>query len=50
MLISNLVWMSAADCPSTNYVIDKGQDWPGFDLQPVKVGDCPSNEYVIERV
>ena len=37
MLIANLVLMSAAYCPSHEYVIEKGLDWPSFDLQPVSV-------------
>ena len=37
MLITGLVSMSAEDCPSHEYVIEKGLDLPGFDLQPVKV-------------
>ena len=37
MLRANLVSMYAADCPSNEYIIEKGLDWPGFDLQPFKV-------------
>ncbi len=37
ILIVNLVSMSAAGCRSNKYVIEKGVDRPGFDLQPVKV-------------
>ena len=37
MLIANLVSMSAGDSPSNEYVIEKGLDWPTFDLHPVKV-------------
>ena len=37
MLIASLVSMSAEDCPSHEYVIEKGLHLPGFDLQPVKV-------------
>ena len=36
MLIANLVSISAADCPSNEYDIEKGLDSPVFDLQPVK--------------
>ena len=37
MFMTNLVPMSAGDCPSNEYVIENGLDWPSYDLQPVKV-------------
>ena len=35
MLMANLVSISAADCPSNEYVIEKDLEGPDFDLQPV---------------
>ncbi len=37
ILIVNLVSMSGADCPSNEYIIEKGPELKDFDLQPVKV-------------
>ncbi len=37
ILTANMVLISDAGCPSNEYTIDKGPEWPSFDLQPISV-------------